>query len=102
MPWLALTLEVAAAQAETLSDALVEQGAHSVWIDDPGRPSHRLHALFDARANAAALLGAASARSEGQCQATGDARSLALPSALDSSHAAHRRRRDRVGPQTES
>jgi len=61
VPWLALTLEVAAAQAETLSDALVEQGAHSVWIDDPGRPSHRLHALFDARANAAALLGAAAA-----------------------------------------
>lgn len=61
MPWLALTLEVAAAQTDTLSDALVEQGAHSVWIDDPGRARQRLHALFDARADAAALLNAAAA-----------------------------------------
>jgi len=57
--WRALTLEVAPAQAETLADALVEQGAHSVWIDAPGRPSQTLHALFDSRADAAALLGAA-------------------------------------------
>jgi ribosomal protein L11 methyltransferase len=61
VPWRALTLEVAPAQAETLSDALVEQGAHSVWIDDPGRPSQTLHALFDSCADAAALLGAAAA-----------------------------------------
>ncbi|MEO8717843.1 MAG: 50S ribosomal protein L11 methyltransferase, partial [Burkholderiales bacterium] len=61
MPWQALTLEVAAAQAETLSDALVEQGAHSVWLDQPGRARQQLHALFDARADAAALLGAAAA-----------------------------------------
>lgn len=59
MPWRALTLEVAAAQAETLSDALVEQGAQSVWIGEPGRERLRLHALFEAGADAAALLGAA-------------------------------------------
>jgi ribosomal protein L11 methyltransferase len=59
MPWLALTLEVAAAQAETLSDALLEQGAQSVWIDEPGQIRRRLHALFDASADAASLLGAA-------------------------------------------
>lgn len=61
MPFVALLLEVSAAQAETLSDALVEQGAHSVWIDEPGRANPRLHALFDARADAPALLGAAAA-----------------------------------------
>jgi len=59
MPWRALMLEVAAAQAEPLSDALVEQGAQSVWIDEPGRTRRRLHALFDAGADAASLLGAA-------------------------------------------
>ena len=59
MPWRALTLEVAAAQAETLSDALVEQGAQSVWIGEPGRDRLRLHALFEAGADAASLLGAA-------------------------------------------
>jgi ribosomal protein L11 methyltransferase len=61
VPFVALLLEVPAAQAETLSDALVEQGAHSVWIDEPGRATPRLHALFDARADVAAALGAAAA-----------------------------------------
>lgn len=64
MPFVALLLEVPAAQAETLSDALVAQGAHSVWIDEPGRASPRLHALFDARADAAGALGAAAAQAE--------------------------------------
>lgn len=59
MPWRGLTLEVAAAHAETLSDALVEQGAQSVWIGAPGRARPQLHALFDASADAPALLGAA-------------------------------------------
>jgi ribosomal protein L11 methyltransferase len=59
VPWRALSLEVAAAQAETLSDALVEQGAQSVWIGEPGRARLQINALFDARADAAALLGAA-------------------------------------------
>ncbi len=59
MPWRALTLELAAAQAETLSDALVAQGAQSVWIGTPGRARLQLYALFDAGADPAALLGAA-------------------------------------------
>lgn len=59
MPWRALTLEVAAAQAETLSDALVEQGAQSVWIGEPGHARLQVHALFDTRADTAARLGAA-------------------------------------------
>ena len=61
MPWRALMLEVAAAQAETLSDALLGQGAQSVWIDALGQTRRRLHALFDAGADAASLLGAAAA-----------------------------------------
>lgn len=61
MPWRALTLEVAAAQAETLSDALVEQGAQSVWIGEPGHARLQLHVLFDAGADAASLLAAAAA-----------------------------------------
>ena len=59
MPWRALTLEVAAAQAETLSDALVEQGAQSVWIGEPGQARLQMHALFEAGADAPSLLGAA-------------------------------------------
>lgn len=61
MPFVALMLEVRAEQAETLSDALVAQGAHSVWLDEPGLAQPQLHALFDARADAALLLGAAAA-----------------------------------------
>ncbi len=66
MPWLALTLEIEAAQAEALSEALMEQGAHSVWIEEPDatrNPLHsRLHALLAADADAAALLGRAAAQ----------------------------------------
>lgn len=57
MPWLALTLAVAAAQAETLSDALLEHGAQSVWLE----PTGRLHALLPAAGDAAATLGFAAA-----------------------------------------
>jgi len=57
VPWLALTLEVAAAQAEPLCDALLEQGAQSVWIEPPGR----LHALLPERSDARATLGLAAA-----------------------------------------
>ena len=35
MPWLELTLDVEAAWAEHLSDALLAQGAQSVWIGEP-------------------------------------------------------------------
>jgi ribosomal protein L11 methyltransferase len=55
--WLALTLEVGAAQAETFSDALLEQGAQSVWIE----PAGRLHALLPERSDALATLGLAAA-----------------------------------------
>ncbi len=47
------------------------------------------------------LLGAASARSEGQCQVTGDAQ-LTGPSALGRTPAARRGQRDRVGQRSES
>jgi len=62
VPWLALTLEVEAAQAEALSDALMEQGAHSVWIEEPERPRSRLHALLAQEADPAALLDSAAAQ----------------------------------------
>lgn len=62
MPWLALSLEVEAAQAEALSEALMEQGAHSVWIEAPERPRNRLHALLAQDADPAALLGSAAAQ----------------------------------------
>lgn len=55
MPWLALTLKVEAAQADGLSDALLAQGAESVWIE----PAGRLHALLPERSDAAAMLGLA-------------------------------------------
>jgi ribosomal protein L11 methyltransferase len=55
VPWTALTLEVAAAHAEALSDALLEQGAESVWIE----PAGRLHALLAERADVPATLGLA-------------------------------------------
>jgi ribosomal protein L11 methyltransferase len=56
VPWLAVTLEVEAAQAEAFSDALMEQGAQSVWLEAPGAPRARLHALLEERADAAALV----------------------------------------------
>jgi ribosomal protein L11 methyltransferase len=61
VPWLAVTLEVEAAQAEAFSDALMEEGAQSVWLEQPGAPRARLHALIEERADAAALLGRAAA-----------------------------------------
>jgi ribosomal protein L11 methyltransferase len=57
VPWLALTLEVEAAQADMLADALLDQGAQSVWIE----PTGRMHALLPERCNAAATLGRAAA-----------------------------------------
>lgn len=61
MAWLALTLELAPAQAETLGDALLEEGAQSVWLE----PAGRLHALLPEHSDAAAALGRA-ARAAGQ------------------------------------
>ena len=61
MPWLAVTLEVEAAQAEAFSEALMEEGAQSVWLGEPGAPRSRLHALLEERADAAALVARAAA-----------------------------------------
>ena len=69
MPWLALTLEVAPAQAEALSDALMEQGAQSVWIEEPEHPRSRLHALLAQEADPAALLASAAAQAGMQAPA---------------------------------
>ena len=62
MPWLALTVELEAAQAEAMSEALLEAGAASVSIEDPEAARSRLRALLEADADAAALLAAAAAR----------------------------------------
>jgi ribosomal protein L11 methyltransferase len=79
MPWLAITLEVAPANAETLADALLETGAVSVETGDayagtprecarfnePGEPGApgwalaRIRALFDANADISVALPAA-------------------------------------------
>jgi ribosomal protein L11 methyltransferase len=59
MPWLALTLEVEAAVAEALGDALLDAGARSVSMDPPAADRQRLCALLERDADAAALLGAA-------------------------------------------
>lgn len=61
MPWLALKLEIEAEQAEALGDALMEQGAHSVWVEAPGEPVNHLHALLDARADPQSALARAAA-----------------------------------------
>ena len=61
MPWVAVTLEVDAAQSEAFSDALMEEGAQSVWIEEPGAPRIRVHALLAQDADSAALLGRAAA-----------------------------------------
>ena len=46
MPFLALRVEVERAAADTLSDALLELGAHSTSIDHPDLPQVTLSALF--------------------------------------------------------
>ena len=58
MPWLSITLELAAAEAEAFSDALIEAGAESVALDPVG-PLTRLSALAPRDADAAALVAAA-------------------------------------------
>jgi ribosomal protein L11 methyltransferase len=58
MPWLEITLECAAGQAEALSEALLEAGAHSVSLENAGEEwaRQRLASLWDARADADALV----------------------------------------------
>jgi ribosomal protein L11 methyltransferase len=57
VPWLSLSVELPAAQAEVLSEALLEAGAQSVWME----PGGRVHALLAERAVAGEILGRAAA-----------------------------------------
>ena len=50
MPWLAFTLQVEREAAEALSDALLEAGAQSVWLEAPGKVSALLSQQQDAEA----------------------------------------------------
>jgi len=61
VPWLALVVDVQAEQADALGDALIGQGAQSVWVEFPGEPRNRLHALLDAHADPQAVLAQAAA-----------------------------------------
>jgi ribosomal protein L11 methyltransferase len=61
MPWLAVTLEVDAARADVLSDALLEAGARSVWQESTEKRSCRLAMLLDVDADAGSVLAAAAA-----------------------------------------
>jgi len=56
MPWLSLTLEVDAAAADALSDALLEAEALAVSIDDPHAERCRVTALLEEGADAARLM----------------------------------------------
>ena len=56
MPWLALTLEVEAAHAEALGDALLETGAESVSLDNIDSPRIAVQALVGLETDAAALV----------------------------------------------
>ena len=56
MPSLALRLDVDAAAAEALSDALMEAGAQSVSVESPAGPRSVVSALFGANDDAAAML----------------------------------------------
>ena len=61
MPWRALTLQVEAGAAEAMSEALLDAGAHSVWIDKPDQPSATLCAVIDLQLDPEAYLRAAAA-----------------------------------------
>lgn len=54
MPWLALTLQLERAAAEPFSDALLEAGAQSVWLEAGG-----VCAILETRQDARALVAAA-------------------------------------------
>lgn len=61
MPWHALELEVDAAAAEALSEALLESGAQSVALENLERSRQRLIALIDPGTDAQGLVRAAAA-----------------------------------------
>jgi ribosomal protein L11 methyltransferase len=54
MPWLELTLQLERAAAERLSDALLEAGAQSVWLE-----AGQVHAILETQQDARALVAAA-------------------------------------------
>jgi len=56
MPWLSLTLEIEARAAEALSEALLEAGAQSVWLEPTQAQRQRLNALLAENSDPAALL----------------------------------------------
>jgi len=56
MAWLALSLELEAAAAEALSEAMLDAGALSVSIEDPQAERCRVSALLDAGADPAAFI----------------------------------------------
>src|SRR5690349_15094562 len=56
MPWLALTLEVDAGEAEAVSEALLEAQALSVSIDNPHAERCRVSALLAEDVDARALM----------------------------------------------
>ena len=56
MPWLSLMVEVDPAQADVLSDALLEAGAHSVAIERAGADLGRVEALLAVDADPGAVL----------------------------------------------
>ena len=57
MPWRSLSLAVPAAEAEALSEALLEQGAQSVWLE----PGGQLQVLLCEQADPGRVLGRAAA-----------------------------------------
>lgn len=61
MPWLGLTLQLPHADAERLSEALLEAGACSVALDAVDAPLVTLHALLEQHADSQALLEQAAA-----------------------------------------
>ena len=62
MPWLALTLEVDTAAADALSDALLEEGARSVWQESTENQSCTLGVLLDIDAAPLDVVSAAAER----------------------------------------
>ncbi len=61
MPWHAVELEVDAAAAEALSEALLESGAQSVALENPDAARQKLIALVDSRNDPVELLTEAAA-----------------------------------------
>lgn len=59
MPWLAVTLELDAALAEPFSEALLEAGAESVWLENPTEERNTVNALLAAGSAPADLVAAA-------------------------------------------